>query len=78
MKRFSEAKENGLIYPSNKGWYWILIKGYRTPTPCWFEPAVDEDDHPYFLPGGLGDSSSSGLYEDDIKSIGPEIIQPNF
>jgi hypothetical protein len=78
MKRFSESSEEGLKWPTEKGWYWVLINGYRTPTPCWFSPRRDPEDEPYFLPGGMGDGSSMGLYEDDIKIIGPEIIEPKF
>ncbi len=37
----------------------------------------DEGDE-CFLPGGMGDSSSNGIYIDEIERIGPEIIVPNF
>jgi hypothetical protein len=64
-------------FPTKSGWYWVLINGYDNPTPCWFMYSVDPDDQ-CFLPGGMGDSSSMGLYADDIERVGPEIIQPNF
>ncbi len=78
MKRFSESNEEKLNWPTEEGWYWILINGYRTPTPSWFTPPRDEEDSPYFLPGGMGDSSSMGLYENDVQKIGPKIIEPKF
>ncbi len=59
--------------PSKTGWYWVLITGYNTPTPCWY---MNESE--CFLPGGLGDSSSMGLYQDDIEKVGPEIVVPLF
>jgi len=31
-----------------------------------------------FLPAGLGDSSSMGIYLDEIVKIGPEINEPLF
>jgi hypothetical protein len=72
-------KVNTLKFPTKKGWYWVLIDGYNNPTPCWFGYDVtDDEEDKCFLPGGMGDSSSCGLYADDIKRIGPEIIQPEF
>jgi len=61
--------------PQKDGWYWILIDGYNSPTPCWFS---DDEDGGYFLPGGMGDSSSMGIYKNDIVKVGPEIIEPIF
>lgn len=65
-------------FPEKDGWYWVRIAGYDGPIPCWYVAPRDNDDNPYFLPAGLGDSSSSGVYEEDIDSIGPEIIEPEF
>jgi len=39
--------------------------------------SYDEGDE-NFLPGGMGDSSSNGIYMDEIERVGPEIIVPNF
>lgn len=61
------------MFPIKTGWYWVLINGYDTPTPCWYS----EGDN-YFLPAGLGDSSSTGIFEDEIIKVGPEIIVPDF
>jgi hypothetical protein len=68
--------------PQKSGWYWIMIKGYKKPTPCWYMGpdsfySYEEGDE-NFLPGGIGDSSSNGIYMDYIERIGPEIEQPNF
>jgi len=83
IQSFNEHQENLNIsdvsdsqnqkLPTKSGWYWVLIDGYDTPTPCWYM-----DDLNCFLPGGLGDSSSMGLYEDDIEKVGPEIEVPIF
>jgi hypothetical protein len=62
---------------TKNGWYWVLIDGYESPTPCWYQHD-DEIEERCFLPGGMGDSSSMGLYAEDIKKIGPEIIEPIF
>jgi hypothetical protein len=70
-----------MILPEKSGWYWVLIDGYDSPTPCWFSRVDnwnDPDGDSYFLPGGMGDSSSMGLYIDDLEEIGPEIIVPKF
>ena len=67
-----------LELPIKDGWYWVLIKGYEIGTPCWFSKSDDEEDDSYFLAGGMGDSSSSGIYADEIEKIGPEIIEPKF
>jgi len=64
--------------PKSDGWFWILIDGYEDPTPCWYNYDGDEPNHSYFLPGGMGDSSSMGIYMEDIEKIGPEIIVPFF
>jgi hypothetical protein len=69
--------ENINNLPLKDGWYWILIDGYETPTPCWFMKGREPKDS-CFLPGGLGDSSSMGIYIDEIVKIGPEIIVPEF
>ena len=59
--------------PEKDGWYWVLIRDYDNPTPCWYMNSSE-----CFIPGGIGDSSSTGLYKDDIERIGPEIDVPNF
>lgn len=69
-------KINTLQFPTKDGWYWVLIDGWTTPTPCWFMSG--SGDEGCFLPGGMGDSSSTGLYREDISKIGPEITQPIF
>lgn len=83
IQSFNEHQENLNIsdvsgsqnqkIPNKSGWFWVLIGGYDEPTPCWYM-----DDEKCFLPGGMGDSSSMGIYEDDIEKVGPEIIIPNF
>jgi len=83
IQSFNEHQENLNIsdvsdsqnkkLPTKSGWYWVLIDGYDDPTPCWYM-----DDLECFLPGGLGDSSSMGLYKDDIEKVGPEIEVPIF
>lgn len=78
IKGFNESEENNnKNIPSKDGWYWVLIDGYDEPTPCWFSYAKDPEDS-YFLPGGMGDSSSSGIYMDEVVRVGPEIEVPNF
>lgn len=79
MSKIDKFEEHSgeLEFPSKSGWYWVVIDGYDTPTPCWFSHSEDMDDC-HFLPAGLGDSSSDGLYMDDIYKIGPEIIEPKF
>ena len=72
---------NKLELPKKDGWYWVLIDGWDTPTPCWFsrnDRYNDPEGDSYFLPGGMGDSSSTGLYIDDLSKIGPEIIEPKL
>lgn len=78
MRKFTENLDEGLKWPQKSGWYWVLIDGWDTPTPCWIEIARNEDYTNYALPGGMGDSSSMGLYDNDIEKFGPEIIVPNF
>ena len=75
IKKVNESK-----LPIKSGWYWVLIDGYDTPTPCWYNAPNpdDQDDDGYFLPVRMGDSSDSGLYENDIEKVGPEIIEPIF
>ena len=63
--------------PLENGWYWILIDGYETPTPCWFSLDINDKNDSYFLPGGMGDSSSMGLYVDDIIRVIERIVEPN-
>ena len=50
--------------PNKSGWFWVLIDGYNKPTPCWYM-----NDLQCFLLGGLGDSSSMGIYEDEIEKL---------
>ena len=65
--------------PKKSGWYWVLIEGWDTPTPCWCHRYENDDEEDVcFLPGGMGDSSSTGIYIEDIEKIGPEIIVPEF
>ena len=68
--------------PKLSGWYWVKIKGYSKPIPCWYMGPdsfyLYEEGDECFLPGGMGDSSSNGVYLDDIEKIGPEILQPEF
>ena len=59
-------------------YYWVLFLGYRKPTPCYFYKSNYEPESSCFLPGGMGDTSSNGVYADDIAKIGPEIIVPKF
>jgi len=62
----------------DNSWYWVLIKYDTTPTPCWFSKDRYDINDSYFLPGGMGDSSSMGLYISEIDRVGPEIIEPKF
>ena len=59
----------------DRSWYWLLLDGYDWYMPCLFMKGQDPEDS-CFLPGGLGDSSSMGIYADEIEKIGPEIIAP--
>jgi hypothetical protein len=59
-----------------KSWYWVLVDGYDFYIPCWFYKNEEELERSYFLPAGLGDSSSMGIYLDDIEKIGNEITPP--
>lgn len=76
MPKIKKVFEN-VEFPTESGWYWVLLKGYDSPTPCWYMHSNDYDDR-CFLPGGMGDSSSMGVYSDDIDRVGPEIQVPNF
>ena len=67
-----------LELPTKNGWYWVMIDGYDIPTPCWFSYDESNPEYSYFLPGGMGDSSSTGLYLRDLIKIGPEIEEPTF
>ena len=58
-------------FPKNSGWYWVWIIGIESPIPCWY--SIDTD---YFLPAGLGDSSSQGIFSNEIEQLGPEIQEP--
>ena len=82
LKTFTEHLESfskdKLTLPAKNGWYWILMVGWTTPTPCWYYYDENDESDCYFLPGGLGDSSRDGLYLNEIEKIGPEIIVPNF
>lgn len=70
---------NKLIPPNDEGWYWVLENGTDSPIPCWFmKLSISDADDWCFLPGGLGDSSSTGIFIDDIEKIGPAISQPEF
>lgn len=71
------AENENLQWPTKDGWFWVLIDGYTKPAPCWYMHNNDPDDR-CFLPGGMGDSSSMGLFEDDITKIGPEIEAPKM
>lgn len=60
-------------------YYWVLFDGYENPTPCFFyKDKYDRVDRSCFLPGGIGDTSSMGVYIEDIAKIGPEITVPKF
>jgi hypothetical protein len=59
--------------PKKDGWFWVLLMDYDHPIPCWYNV-----EGGYFLPGGLGDSSSAGIFEDEVDKVGPEIHQPTF
>jgi hypothetical protein len=64
--------------PKENGWYWVLIYGYKTPTPCFYSYDKQEPKCSYFLPGGVGDSSSAGLFIEDIEKVSSKITVPNF
>ena len=64
--------------PKKEGWYWILLDGYDSPTPCWLMIDKRDPENSCFLPAGLGDSSRDGIYMNEIKKIGPEIVEPKF
>jgi hypothetical protein len=73
---------NSQKLPEKTGWYWVLIEGYSEPTPCYYMGPDSfsqyEEGDEYFLPGGIGDSSSNGVYLSEINKIGPEIEVPIF
>ena len=74
MKKFKEYIKEDLSnkeLPKENGWYWIESNGEKIP--CWFMSDLE-----CFLPGAMGDSSSTGMYLEDIDKIGPQIIEPNF
>lgn len=64
--------------PLKNGWFWVLFKGYDRPKPCWFVRNNNDIEESCFLQGGLGDTSSMGVYIDEIEKIGPEINEPEF
>lgn len=66
--------------PKKDGWYWIKSKySYdKRPIACYYQYNNLEPEASYFLPGKVGDSSSNGIYMDDIVKIGPEIQEPNL
>lgn len=64
---------NEINLPDHDGWYWVLLEGWEIPVPCWYSVQGE-----YFLPGGMGDSSSTGVFTDDITKVGPEIMVPEF
>ena len=72
------TKKTKLKLPTKNGWYWVLIDGYDSPTPCWFSLDEGDKEDSHFLPGGMGDSSDSGIYSEDITRVGPEITEPKF
>jgi hypothetical protein len=81
LKEDSNTEDNKQL-PEKSGWYWVLIKGYKKPKPCWYMGpdsfySYEEGDE-CFLPGGVGDSSSMGVYIDEVEKIGPEIEVPEF
>jgi hypothetical protein len=81
LKEDSNTEDNKQL-PEKSGWYWVLIKGYKKPKPCWYMGpdsfySYEEGDE-CFLPGGVGDSSSMGIYIDGVEKIGPEIEVPEF
>jgi len=82
LKTFTEHLESvstdKLILPTKNGWYWVLLDGWNTPTPCWYYYDENDENDSYFLPGGMGDESRDGVHINEIEKIGPEIIVPNF
>lgn len=67
------SEEIELILPEKDGWYWVILDGDESGTPCWFMK-----DAKCFIPAGLGDASRYGIDVSDIDAIGPEIIEPEF
>ena len=69
--------ETKITVPTKDGWYWIKYYEGGGWFPAWLSQDINKGvDEPYFLVGGLGDSSSAGLYMDEIIKIGPEITEP--
>ena len=64
--------------PKENGWYWVLVDGFDEPTPCSFSYDKEEPEYSYFLPGGMGDSSSHGIYPDEIIKIIQKIEPPKI
>jgi hypothetical protein len=73
MAKINKVSEE-LQMPSKEGWYWVQLDGYYDGPkwfPCWYQ------GEGCFLPGGIGDSSSNGIFlEDGILQVGPEILEP--
>ena len=73
MTKINKVSEE-LQMPSKEGWYWVQLDGYYDGPkwfPCWYQ------GEGCFLPGGIGDSSSNGIFlEDGILQVGPEILEP--
>lgn len=60
----------------DRKWYWVLVEGYDWYMPCLFMEDKDDKEDSCFLPAGLGDTSSMGIYLDEIEKIGSEITPP--
>lgn len=72
------GKKKKLELPEKNGWYWVRLKLTKKVKPCLFFKDEEDEEDSFFLAGGMGDASRNGLYSDDIESIGPEIIEPEF
>lgn len=82
IKQFNENSNYMSIIEQMKNlkhrhYYWVLFEGYSEPNPCFFIKSEDPDES-CFLPGGLGDTSSMGVYAQDIEKIGSEIPIPSI
>ena len=54
IKKFESMRDKKLNWPTKSGWYWVLLDGYDSPTPCWYKhDPYDADDERCFLPGGM-------------------------